>query len=102
MLAKATKWLALVVFLFSISFVRAQSISPGTALPVMLATSLDARHDKPEKVITAKLMQDVSLPDGTVIRKGARITGQVLGATLAGPGAPAREASSTHSLQERR
>ena len=38
--------------------------SSGTALPVMLNSTLDARRAKPGQPISGRIMQDVPLPDG--------------------------------------
>lgn len=77
-------------FLFSISVAHAQTVPLGTVLPVMLGTTLNARYDKAGKTVTAKLMQDVALSDGALLRKGARITGQVVSTTPATTGAASR------------
>ncbi len=90
MQARVLTCIAVFSVLFSISAAVAQTIPPGTALPVMLDCSLDVRHDKPGKTITAKLMQDVPLSDGAVLPKGARLTVQVISASPATPGSPSR------------
>ena len=56
----------------------AQQIPPGTALPVMLSSTLDAKKDKPGRKISARIMQEVRLPKGTSIPTGARVVGRVL------------------------
>jgi hypothetical protein len=68
----------------------AQQIPPGTAVPVMLGSTLDARHSKAGQVVKGKLMQDVRLPDGMMVREGARVTGHVVSATPAAKGSPSR------------
>jgi len=90
MQARVLTCIAILSLLFSIPAALAQTIPPGTTLPVMLDCSLDVRHDKPGKTITAKLMQDVPLSDGAVLRKGARLTIQVISASPARPGSPSR------------
>lgn len=68
----------------------AQQIPPGTALPVMLRSTLDARHSKPGQMVKGQIKQDVRLPDGMIIREGARVTGHVVSATPAAKGSPSR------------
>ena len=69
----------------------AQTVPSGTVLPVLLNSTLDARHDKPGKNISGKVMQDVPLPDGGArIPKGAKIFGQVVRARPASAASPAQ------------
>lgn len=56
----------------------AQQIPAGTALPVMLNSTLDAKKDKPGREISARIMQNVLLPDGTHIPAGARVAGHLV------------------------
>jgi hypothetical protein len=66
----------------------AQQIPPGTALPVMLNSTLDARKDKPGRKISARVMQEVHLPDGARIPAGSSIVGHIVrveGPTAASP-----------------
>jgi len=77
----------------------AQEIPAGTVLPVMLSSTLDARRDKPGKIVTGKVMQEVPLPGGAKIPKGARIVGQVVSSYPASPGVPARVALELHHLE---
>jgi hypothetical protein len=58
--------------------VCAQQIPAGTALPVMLSSTLDAKKDKPGRKISARVMQEVRLPNGTSIPAGARVVGHIL------------------------
>jgi hypothetical protein len=44
----------------------------------MLSSTLNAKNDKPGQKLEGKLMQEVRLPDDTVIKKGSRIGGQVV------------------------
>lgn len=68
----------------------AQQIPPGTVLPIMLDSTLDARHDKPGKVISGRIMQPVPLPDGATIPRGAKVVGHMVSAHAASTGSPAR------------
>jgi len=72
------------------SAVVAQGIPPGTVLPVMLSSTLDARHDKPGKVVTGTVMQDVPLPDGGRIPKGAKLVGQIVSSRTASAALPSQ------------
>ena len=55
-----------------------QTLPAGTALPVMLNTTLNAKNDKAGQKLEGKLMQEVRLPSGAVIKKGSRVTGEVV------------------------
>ncbi len=64
-----------------------QGIPPGTALPVMLGTTLNAKKDKPGQKIAARLMQDIPLPAGEKVKAGAHVTGHIVSVTkIAGGG----------------
>ncbi len=74
------KWMGVAlacIVLLAVPF-SAQQIPPGTVLPVMLNSSLDAKKDKPGRKVSARVMQDVRLPDGTKIPAGSHIVGQIL------------------------
>ena len=55
-----------------------QYLTIGTLLPVMLNSNLDSNKSKPGEKITAKLKQDVSLPDGGVVKSGAELSGHIV------------------------
>jgi hypothetical protein len=78
-----------------------QQIPPGTALPVMLNSSLDARKDKPGRKITARIMQQVQLPGGTNIPVGSHIVGHVLRVDAAAATSPSRLALKFDTLDSR-
>lgn len=62
-------------------------IPAGTALPLTLGATLDARKDKPGQKIEARLMQDVPLPSGEKIKAGAHVIGHIVEVTrLTGAG----------------
>ena len=54
------------------------TLPAGTALPIMLGSTLSAKSDKVGQKIEGKLMQEVHLPSGAVIKKGAKVIGQVI------------------------
>lgn len=53
-------------------------IPPGTILPVRLNNSISSKTAKPGQAFTARIMQDVPMPDRQRLRAGARITGHVV------------------------
>jgi hypothetical protein len=59
----------------------AQEIPAGTVLPVMTNRRVDSRKSKPGDRISARLMQDVTLPSGEQIRAGAKLDGRVVETT---------------------
>jgi hypothetical protein len=63
-----------------------QSLPVGTLLPVMLNNTLDSDKSKPGEKISAKLKQDVSLPDGSVVKAGTEITGHIVTVKRGGNG----------------
>ncbi len=64
--------------LCSVTALAAQGLPAGTALPIMLSTTLNAKNDKPGQQIKGELMQEVPLPSGSVIKKGSRVTGRIV------------------------
>ena len=72
-------WLKLAVaVLFSVIMLPAQDLPAGTALPMMLNSTLDAKKDKPGEKIEGKIMQDVPLPSGGQIKSGSHVIGHVV------------------------
>jgi hypothetical protein len=61
-----------------------QQIPVGTVLPVMSNTTVDAGKSKPGDKVSAQLMQDVVLPSGARIRRGAKLEGRIVQASPAG------------------
>jgi len=64
--------------LSTLAMLVVQGIPAGTALPVALNSTLDAKKDKPGSKIEARLMQDVRLPAGEKIKAGARVSGHIV------------------------
>jgi hypothetical protein len=60
----------------------AQEIPPGTALPLVLTSTLDAAKVKPEQPVSGRIEQDVPLASGAKIRAGSRVNGRVLQAGI--------------------
>ena len=72
---------ACVVLLLLAATGFAQEIPVGTVLPVMTNRSVDSRRSRPGDRISARLMQDVTLPSGERIRAGAKVDGRVVETT---------------------
>jgi len=53
-------------------------IAMGTVLPVRLNETLSVRKTKPGQRISARIMQDVPLPNGGKIGEGSRVLGKVV------------------------
>jgi hypothetical protein len=56
------------------------TISSGTVLPVQLNSTVKSNKARPGEKITGEVMQDVPLPGGTRIRRGAKVVGYVIAA----------------------
>lgn len=61
----------------------AQVIPFGTVLPVMLNSTLDSTRDQSGQAISARIMQDVFLPDGRMIPRGTKVTGHIINVSRA-------------------
>jgi len=70
--------------------VAQDAIPVGTILPVLLTTSISSANARPGQILSARIMQDVPLPNGRSIRAGARVTGHVLDVVPASDNTPAR------------
>jgi hypothetical protein len=65
-----------------------ETIPPGTILPVQLNTSLSSAKAKPGDKITARIMQNVPLPNGSKIGERTRVLGHVVSVTPAAGATP--------------
>lgn len=63
----------------------AQDVPVGTIIPIMLSTSLDTKKTDLGQTVSARVMDDVPLPDGTKIPEGAKVLGRVVGVTRPNP-----------------
>src|SRR5215467_2237851 len=54
------------------------SIPRGTILPVRLNNSLSSVRSKPRQLVTARITQNVPLPNGAKIPKGSKVEGQIV------------------------
>jgi hypothetical protein len=75
---------------FTLAAHAATSIPEGTILPLRLNTALFTARSKPGQIVTARIMQDVPLPDGRTIPAGATVIGHVTSLTPLLKGSPAR------------
>lgn len=64
------------LIMFSAHLFAQSTIPPGTILPVALNSSLNSRKARVGQVITARVMQDVPLPHGT-IPSGSKVIGHI-------------------------
>lgn len=84
---------AFLASIFSLTFAAglwaANSLPAGTVLPVRLNATLSSAKSTPGQTITASIMQNVPLPDGSIIRAGARVIGHVVGVAPASNRGPA-------------
>src|SRR3954453_2499450 len=62
----------------------AQELPPGTVVPVLLRSSLNAKKDHVGKQIEGRVMQEVPQPSGGRVNKRSRITGHVVSVTKPG------------------
>jgi hypothetical protein len=67
--------------LSALAMLVTSGIPAGTALPVVLNSTLDAKKDKPGQKIEARLMQDIPLGAGEKIKAGAHVTGHIVTVT---------------------
>src|SRR5512143_3209704 len=54
------------------------TIPPGTALPIRLTCTLNAKKVRPGQPISGTIQQDVPLGDREKIREGSEVTGHVV------------------------
>lgn len=67
-----------------------QEIPPGTVLPVRLNHGLSLKSARPGQVVTARIMQEVLLPNKEKIPEGANMLGTIVSVERAGKGAKGR------------
>jgi hypothetical protein len=90
---RVVSWFSTLVVLLLLTFVAtvysaAKSIPPGTILPIQLDSTLSSAKAVSGHVISARLMQDVPLGDGSRIPARAKITGQIINAKPASSTSP--------------
>ena len=75
-------------FIFALALaviIRAREIQPGTVIPVMLSSSVNAAKDQAGKKIEGRVMQKVPLTLGGAISERSRIFGHIVKVTKQGP-----------------
>lgn len=70
--------LSISIGLFAFAAYAQEAIPRGTIIPVSLTSSLSWQKAKPGQTISARVMQDVPLPNGMKIPEGARIVGHII------------------------
>jgi hypothetical protein len=90
---RCLSWVSLICFALSVQSVQAclvtslsssetkkivTSIPRGTILPVRLNGTLSSEKSKPHQLVTASIMQNVPLPNGSKIPKGSKVEGRIL------------------------
>jgi hypothetical protein len=79
---------AILLLCFASGCLWGQKIPSGTLLPAMLDDTFDSDKSKAGDEISAKLKQDVRLPDGGKIRHDSKLTGRIMAVTRASGGNP--------------
>jgi hypothetical protein len=74
------------VALLSTQLLAQDKLPVGTILPVQLNSSLRSDKARAGEQVSARVMQDVPLPDGHKIHSGAKVIGRVLSVRPAGNG----------------
>jgi len=74
---------------FAAGIWAANSLPAGTVLPVRLNVTLSSAKSTPGQIITARVMQNVPLPDAQTIHAGAKVIGHVVAVTPASNRGPA-------------
>ncbi len=67
-----------VALLLATSFIRAQGLPAGTAIPVMLRSELSSKKSKTGQKIAGRVMQDIALPSGSRVKSGAEVKGLIV------------------------
>jgi hypothetical protein len=74
------------VFFLASAALLASTPPPGTVLPARLNSTLSSKKMRPGQVVTARIMQDVPLPDRSRIPQGSTLIGHVVSVTPAANG----------------
>jgi len=73
------KWIWLVmVILFATVLSARESIPPGTILPLQLNSTINSKKMHAGQAISARVMQNVPLPNGVKIHAGAKVLGAIV------------------------
>lgn len=90
--------LLMIALLATVAFAQ-NALPPGTILPVRLNNSISPKSAKPGQIITARIMQDVPLPDRGRVRAGTRVVGHIISITPASTNSGARITLKFDSLE---
>ncbi len=77
------------LLLFTMGAAAQNVIPAGTIIPARFNSSIHSQKNRPGQSITARVMQDVPLPSGKVIRAGSTLLGEVVKVSPANSGNPA-------------
>jgi len=69
---------AVAVGLSAVTACAQNTLPPGTIIPVRLNNSISSNKVKPGQTFSARIMQNVPLPDRGIIRSGSRVVGHVV------------------------
>jgi hypothetical protein len=99
----AVKYAAVLIFFgLATGLPAATSLPAGSVLPVRLNSTLSSANTYAGRTITARLMQDVPLPDGSAIHAGARVIGHVVSVKPVSGNSPARVSLQFDTLETHR
>jgi hypothetical protein len=88
---KYSKFLAPAAFLaIATGLSAANSVPAGTILPISLNSTISSAKNHAGQILTARVMQDVPLADGSKIHAGSKIVGHIVAVTPASSGTAAR------------
>lgn len=68
----------------------ALTVPSGTILPVRLDSTISSTKSKPSEVITGRIMQDVPVASGILLRAGSKVIGHIMNVSSATNGGKAR------------
>jgi len=77
------------VFVLSAVMLAQSHIAPGTVIPVQLKSTISEKNCKAGQTVIARVAQDVPLDNGTRIKAGTRVMGEILSVTPAENSQPA-------------
>jgi hypothetical protein len=78
----AALWVSFLFPAFAVAGLReGYQIPAGTILPVSLNSALSSAKCKPGQMITARVIQNVPLPDREVLRAGTKVIGHIVSVT---------------------
>jgi hypothetical protein len=81
---------AFFLFVFATNLSATNSVPAGTILPVSLNSTISSSKCHTGQTVTARVMQDVRLADGSIIHAGAKVIGHIVEVTPASNGSAAR------------